>query len=323
MIIALPNGKATTRVGFGCSGLNGGSDRKNSLRLVEAALAAGIRHFDVAPSYGNGQAEAILGEALAWHRDAVTISTKYGIPRPRNQGLIATARSLLKPVLAALPAEWRERARKQTIQGSAAGQGRLYDPAALAESVHESLAQLKTGHVDILLMHELRAESYTADLGDKLQLLRGEGLIGLAGIGSSRTDSRDLCEHHPQILKVAQYEWSICDEPIQPAGSTFTITHRSIRSGQKAFEHLKRDHSALVQSMSRRIDADLFDTAILAGLLLGAALDANRNGIVLASTSNPARVDALSRAAGDETLIDKGRQLYQEYRTWLATQSER
>ena len=39
-----------------------------SLRLLEAAYDAGIRHFDVAPMYGYGEAESCLGEFRARHQ---------------------------------------------------------------------------------------------------------------------------------------------------------------------------------------------------------------------------------------------------------------
>ena len=58
-------GKTTTRLGYGCSSLMGGMSHKESLAALEAAFDVGIRHFDVAPMYGYGQAEGCLGEFLA------------------------------------------------------------------------------------------------------------------------------------------------------------------------------------------------------------------------------------------------------------------
>ena len=62
------NGRTTTRLGYGCSSLMGALGQKESLALLEAAYDAGVRHFDVAPLYGFGQAEGCLGEFLARHR---------------------------------------------------------------------------------------------------------------------------------------------------------------------------------------------------------------------------------------------------------------
>ena len=54
-------GRRTTRLGFGCSSLMGAMGRKESVAMLEAAFDAGVRHFDVAPMYGFGQAESCVG----------------------------------------------------------------------------------------------------------------------------------------------------------------------------------------------------------------------------------------------------------------------
>ena len=111
--IALPgSGRVTTRLGFGGSGLMGGISERESLRLLETAFDAGIRHFDVAPAYGHGRAERCLGKFLQGKRDQVTVATKYGILPPAQAGLMDMARSVVRPAVAKLPqfeSEWRRR----------------------------------------------------------------------------------------------------------------------------------------------------------------------------------------------------------------------
>jgi aryl-alcohol dehydrogenase-like predicted oxidoreductase len=60
-------GRSTTRLGFGCSSVMGSLNRRDSLRMLASAFDAGIRHFDVAPMYGYGEAEVCLGEFLKHH----------------------------------------------------------------------------------------------------------------------------------------------------------------------------------------------------------------------------------------------------------------
>jgi aryl-alcohol dehydrogenase-like predicted oxidoreductase len=48
------------------------------VELADAALDAGIRYFDTAPSYGDGQSERNYGEVLAHRRDEVFLATKTG-----------------------------------------------------------------------------------------------------------------------------------------------------------------------------------------------------------------------------------------------------
>ncbi|HKO19656.1 MAG TPA: aldo/keto reductase, partial [Acidobacteriaceae bacterium] len=85
-------GRTTTQLGYGCSSLMGAMGRAESLAILEAAFDAGIRHFDVAPMYGYGQAESVFGEFLVGHRGEVTVTTKYGIPPAKRQGLVSLAR---------------------------------------------------------------------------------------------------------------------------------------------------------------------------------------------------------------------------------------
>jgi aryl-alcohol dehydrogenase-like predicted oxidoreductase len=57
-------------IGFGGIVLMG-MTRKEADRAVSAAVARGVNYFDVAPSYGDGEAEEKMGPALApWRRDA-------------------------------------------------------------------------------------------------------------------------------------------------------------------------------------------------------------------------------------------------------------
>ncbi len=48
------------------------------VELANAAIDAGIRYFDTAPSYGNGQSERNYGEVLATRRKEVFLATKTG-----------------------------------------------------------------------------------------------------------------------------------------------------------------------------------------------------------------------------------------------------
>ena len=54
----------------------GGSEVAEATRLVDICLDAGLTLFDSADVYSAGQAEEILGKAIAGRRDRVLISTK-------------------------------------------------------------------------------------------------------------------------------------------------------------------------------------------------------------------------------------------------------
>jgi aryl-alcohol dehydrogenase-like predicted oxidoreductase len=59
----------------------GGTDEKESIRTIHAALNQGINLIDTAPIYGYGRSEEIVGEALRQHgrRENVILATKVGI----------------------------------------------------------------------------------------------------------------------------------------------------------------------------------------------------------------------------------------------------
>jgi L-galactose dehydrogenase len=72
-------GLHVSRVGFGGGGIGqvwGATTEAESIRAVHRALELGINFFDVAPSYGNGRAEEVLGRALEHRQEPVIVATK-------------------------------------------------------------------------------------------------------------------------------------------------------------------------------------------------------------------------------------------------------
>lgn len=67
-----------SRVGLGCNNFGSRLDRDATAAVVGAALAAGITFFDTADTYGGGDSERFLGEALSDRRDDVVIASKFG-----------------------------------------------------------------------------------------------------------------------------------------------------------------------------------------------------------------------------------------------------
>jgi len=68
-----------SRAGFGGGGIGqvwGPTTEEESVRAVHRALNLGINFFDVAPAYGNGRAEEVLGLALQGHREEAIVATK-------------------------------------------------------------------------------------------------------------------------------------------------------------------------------------------------------------------------------------------------------
>ena len=129
--------------------------------MLDAALDAGIVHFDVAPMYGLGLAEAELGRFARAHRDRIIIATKFGIGVTRAARAIGAVQGPIRRIMQARPA-MHEAARSRGAGPDGSGAGRLlytttgYDAVAARRSVERSLRALGTDHIDVLLLHDPR-----------------------------------------------------------------------------------------------------------------------------------------------------------------------
>lgn len=123
-----------TAIGLGCSrfgSLVGGTDRRTAHALIDAAREIGVRHFDTADIYGQGDSERFLGTLLASMPDAV-VTTKAGQRFPLSKRLFLKAKPILRPLMAMrglaqaastsraglLPHDWSERHLEAAIEGS-------------------------------------------------------------------------------------------------------------------------------------------------------------------------------------------------------------
>lgn len=74
-------GRTGVRVSPLCLGtlnFGGGTDEAAAIRMVHASLDAGLNLVDTADTYRSGDAERIVGKALAGRRDKVVLATKVG-----------------------------------------------------------------------------------------------------------------------------------------------------------------------------------------------------------------------------------------------------
>lgn len=72
-------GLEVSAVGFGGGGIGqvwGATTDEESVRAIRVALERGVTFFDVAPGYGEGRAERVLGRGLADAPDDVVVMTK-------------------------------------------------------------------------------------------------------------------------------------------------------------------------------------------------------------------------------------------------------
>ncbi|MGC1781173.1 MAG: aldo/keto reductase [Acidobacteriaceae bacterium] len=287
--------RQTTRLGFGCSDLMGGLSERESLRLLETAFDAGIQHFDVAPSYGHGQAERCLGKFLRGKTDCVTIATKYGILPPSQAGLLNAARTVLRPFARKLPA-----VRNRLAHAAAGLKTKAHFSAQEAQrSLEHSLRELELERIDLWLLHEATAADLDgSDLLPFLQQTQQEGRIGAFGCGTERGNLKALWERHPEFCPALQYEWSVMEKsPDFPAA--FCVRHRAVSGAIQMIQDSFRRDSSLCRRWSDALDANLSEPETLVTLLLRAALSSNPNSIVLFSSRVPGHIQANVSGVGD------------------------
>jgi aryl-alcohol dehydrogenase-like predicted oxidoreductase len=303
------NGRLTTRLGYGCSSIMGALNHRQSLRLLDAAYDAGIRHFDVAPMYGYGEAESCLGEFLEHHRSDVTVTTKFGIAAPKRGGALRAARRIVGPVAQRIPALKRRLVHAAGAVAAPAQQSKFSAEEARG-SLENSLRLLRTDFIDVLLLHEAEAH----DLGDDglLRFLEesvSEGKIGSFGVGSDSAKIPALLNDRAAYCRVVQHDWSVLNAP-DPTSVAFHIHHRALT------DRLHTLHAALASDVAgcRRWSdvtrCDLARREVLASLMLKAALVLYPNTILLVSSKNPAHIRENVRVAEDPSLEEPARRLY-------------
>jgi aryl-alcohol dehydrogenase-like predicted oxidoreductase len=296
----LPGGTiATSRVGVGCAYLTEGFSRDQDRPVIDAAFDAGARHFDVAPSYGMGTAEGVLGRALAGRRHQVTIATKVGIARTEAGRGRLLLRALLAPT--------RTLRRKAGLSISAPR--RLdFSPDYVAAMLEGSLRRLQTDYVDAYLLHEVTPDLISPGLLELLAARKAAGQIRSIGLATSLEHASTIVATWPGVFDIVQHSWSALDEPLGPL-QQFRITHRAI---MRAFAPLRTwlaTDTAAARRLSAATSHDVSEPAALSALLLGAAAAANSRGVVLVASRSARRTQANVAAAHNPAIIDAGRRL--------------
>jgi D-threo-aldose 1-dehydrogenase len=298
----------------------GSLGRKDSLAMLEAAYDAGLRHFDVAPLYGYGQAEDCLGEFLARHRGGdVTVTTKFGIPAEEAKSLKGMVRGLARPVLKLLPG-LKKRLQGVAASGAAAGPAPKLDfsTAKARASLERSLTALRVERIDVWLLHEAEAE----DLGDEslLRLMEdavAAGKIGTFGVGSGREKMAVLLAERAAFCPVVQYEWSVLDPVVEP-GTAFRIHHRALTENFRALHEALAADTARCRRWSEFCGIDVGDAEVLARLMLKASLVCNPESVVLFSSKRPGHMRSNVAAVEDAGLEAAALRLYSLVRAEMA-----
>lgn len=138
------------RLGLGISGPHGTPlvARGGTDRLIHRAYELGVRLFDTAPSYGAGEAEQRLGQAL--------------LRLPRLECIIST---------------------KVGLYSSGVGRrDRDFSPDTIRRSIDQSLERLNIQKIDWLFLHGPAPHEMTDELFKAVQEEQYSGRVGLLGV---------------------------------------------------------------------------------------------------------------------------------------------
>lgn len=276
-----------SRLGFGCANLPGRLALEQALALIEAALDAGICHFDVARMYGDGRAEAVLGEAAKRWRERMTIVTKAGIS-PASRALLARGWRKAKAAIPAL-ADLAPPA----IRTWGDPHFHRFAAADVRDSLETSLRELKTDHVDALLLHECAVGDASDELKHELERLREAGKIARWGLASSPADTADMVAAYPDLCGIVQVPADACTIA-RPPGSHLVL--HTVLSNR--FASLSRRLSA-DESLSRRYEAEVGPRAGLGSVFLADAMARSPDATILFSSANPENIRRNARLLTD------------------------
>lgn len=248
------SGLQVSRLAFGGCPMGGygwgNVSRTDFVRAINVALDAGLNFFDTADTYGLGEGERTLGEALQGRRDDAVIATKFGVR-------IESGRT-------------------------------FYDnsPAWIRTALEGSLQRLGTDHVDLYQIHYRDGETPLADVVGTLRDLQQEGKIrhlGLSNVG--RSDAVDLDglsgafvsfqnefslanrAHENDMMALANHfgfsplTWGSLGQGIltgkYDATSAFDSNDRRSRSVYVNFHGEKLAHNLRIVEVLRRISAEV------------------------------------------------------------------
>lgn len=304
---AIPSPAPMSAVGFGCASLGSRIGRREGLAALERAFEAGITWYDVAPSYGDGMAESILGQFLNGRRQSVNVCTKVGL-RAATPAWKALLRPVARMVVSRMPTLRKYATRSRTVARVP------IEADQIVQSVDRSLAQLGIDRLDALLLHDPLVEDVARpDVTRALMDLRSSGKVGSVGVAGSLEAAR-RATNHPDVFSIIQ----LANNPFEPyALQPWLDEWRN--SGRLLITHSAFGNAGSLSVLIRLIDSDGEVKDMLAGagyegaastvaasFLTDYAIQTNSTGICLFSVMRAdhlaalrQRVEAQDRIATD------------------------
>jgi aryl-alcohol dehydrogenase-like predicted oxidoreductase len=208
--IELVSGIESSILGFGCAPILGSEGATKSKRAIACALDCGINHFDIARSYGYGEAEGFLGKVLLGNRSNVVIASKFGIKANAKAKLLAPIKPLVRYIKHAMkpPSKVQQAvvASTATLNVADTFHYRItFNEREMLKSLHESLKALKTDYLDYFFIHEpLNNLENIDELCSTALKLKQAGKIRAWGIAYMH-NQMDLHKSYLDVFDILQF----------------------------------------------------------------------------------------------------------------------
>lgn len=273
-----PNLPPSSILGFGCASLMNRVGKKQSLDAIARALDAGITHFDVARAYGLGEAEVLLGEAIAGCREKVVVVTKFGLSPPRAARYLRWVRPIARKAVSFAP---HLRRVSRAVVGSNVPVADRFSPAAANGSLESSLKALRTDYIDVFMLHDCVAADLSDSLLDFLMREIEKGKIRAIGLATSVDQIRHIASNRG-LMPICQIANSVMHRNIEKFGhGPRILTHSTFEGADRLATCLE----------SRKADAPKTVSPLgltdIQRLMLSYALAANPRGSVIVSMVRP------------------------------------
>jgi D-threo-aldose 1-dehydrogenase len=283
-------------IGFGCSALTSVGEKK-ALHLLGTAFDAGVRHFDVARSYGYGESEGRLGTFVKSRRAQVTITTKFGIEPPRRTNALRFAMQAGRRLVQFVPAArgFLHRRAQGLVKGGA------FSVKDARTNLETSLRELGTDYIDFYLLHEYAVSENSPDelvafLTDAVKA----GKIRYFGLGTGIENVLRALECQPELCTIVQFENSALHRNVKrlPRGGPhrLTITFGSLSASYHSVSSFLKAHGEIAGNWSAELAVDCSKDETISALMLNYSVQADPNGLVLFSSKDASRVNRNVRA---------------------------
>ena len=194
--VSLVQGVESSILGFSCVPVLGSVSGKVADRALNVALDGGVTHFDVARSYGYGEAEAFLGKFFEGRREDVVIASKFGIQPTWKAGLLRPLKPMVRALKARRGASVSDANSKPHEPVSPSRKDHFHErieltPDAMRSSLHQSLKALRTDYLDVYLIHEPTGKlEHLEPLMEQADALKNEGKIRAWGLSMAWQDTQ-------------------------------------------------------------------------------------------------------------------------------------